>query len=253
MTQSRRPVVRTLLISFAVLALFAAGCNKKPVSASKPSYTPPPTGVKPTVTFSADKTSINQGESAKLTWTTTDATNVSISPEVGAVTLQGSTTVSPAASITYTLTASSAGGNTDASVRISVNGPTTTATATETPTNLPFNELFLKEVRDAYFDYNSADIRPDAREALRKTADFLKNYPNTRVTIEGHCDERGSTEYNLALGDRRANAVKQYLVSLGVPADHLTSTSWGKEKPFCNESNEECWQQNRRGHFVQSK
>jgi len=115
------------------------------------------------------------------------------------------------------------------------------------------DELFLKEVRDAYFDYDKAEIRADAREALGKTADFLRNYPQLRVTIEGHCDERGSTEYNLALGDRRANAVKQYLVSLGLPADRLTTVSYGKEKPFCMESDEACWQQNRRGHFIQTK
>jgi len=199
--------------------------------------------------MSADRTSINQGESIKLTWSTTDATNVSIAPEVGAVTPQGSTTVSPTQSTTYTLTASSAGGNADATVRISVNAP---APAAETRTP-GFDELWNKEVRDAYFDYDSAEIRPDARQALQRTADFLKNYPQTRVTIEGHCDERGSTEYNLALGDRRAYAVKQYLVSLGVPAERLTSTSWGKEKHFCMESSEGCWQQNRRGHFVANK
>src|SRR2546422_6496593 len=91
-----------------------------------------------------------------------------------------------------------------------------------------------------------------SRAALSKTGDFLKNYPRFKVTIEGHCDERGSTEYNLALGDRRATAVKQYLVSLGVSADRLSTVSFGKEKPFCNESNESCWQQNRRGHFVKA-
>src|SRR5438132_109489 len=83
-------------------------------------------------------------------------------------------------------------------------------------------------------------------------ADFLKSNPNFKVTIEGHCDERGSTEYNLGLGDRRASAVKQYLVSLGVPADRLSTVSFGKEKPFCMESTEACWQQNRRGHFVRA-
>jgi peptidoglycan-associated lipoprotein len=107
-------------------------------------------------------------------------------------------------------------------------------------------------VRDAYFDFNKSDIRADAREALSKTADFLKNYPQIKVNIEGHCDERGSTEYNLALGDRRANATKQYLVSLGISADRITTVSYGKEKPFCMESNEACWQQNRRGHFVKA-
>jgi len=248
MTQLYRPFVRLLLVAVSVLALFVAGCSKKPVAAKTPSYTPPPAAVKPTATLTADRTSINKGESVKLSWSTSDATNVSIAPEVGAVTPQGSTSVSPTASTTYTLTASSAGGNADATVRISVNAPPVAETRTP-----GFDELWNKEVRDAYFDYDSAEIRPDARQALQSTADFLKNYPQARVTIEGHCDERGSTEYNLALGDRRANAVKQYLVSLGIPADRLTSTSWGKEKPFCMQSTETCWQQNRRGHFAPNK
>jgi peptidoglycan-associated lipoprotein len=251
MIQHHRPFIRSLLISLSALALFVSGCSKKPTAASTPSYTPPPAAVKPTASLSADKSSINPGESVKLTWTTTDAVNVSISPEVGAVTPQGSTTVNPSASTTYTLTASSAGGNTDSSVRISVNAPT--STVTEAPKNTSFDELFLKEVRDAFFDYDSAEIRPDARVALQRTAGFLKGYPNTHVAIEGHCDERGSTEYNLALGQRRANAVKQYLVSLGVNGDTLTTTSWGKEKPFCAQSTEECFAQNRRGHFSLAK
>jgi len=87
------------------------------------------------------------------------------------------------------------------------------------PPQIDLDKLFLQEVRDAYFDFDKADIRPDARASLSATADFLKKYPSIKVTIEGHCDERGSTEYNLGLGDRRANAVKQYLVSLGISAD----------------------------------
>jgi peptidoglycan-associated lipoprotein len=250
MMKSHRPHVRSLAISISTLILFVAGCAKKPQLPPAPAYTPPPSAVKPTVTINADRTSMNQGESVKLTWTTTDATNVSIAPEVGAVTPQGNTTVTPNESTTYTITASSAGGNTDASVRISVNVP---QAATPPPANTNFDEMFLKEMRDAYFDYDSADIRPDARTALQKSAEFLKSYPNTRVTIEGHCDERGSTEYNLALGQRRANAVKEYLVSLGIPADHLSTTSWGKEKPFCTEATEACYAQNRRGHFTLNK
>lgn len=248
MTYSHRPVVRALLLSFSLVAVLVAGCKKKPPTAAPPAYTPPPAAVLPTASLTADKTSINRGDSVKLTWTTTDATNVSIAPEVGAVTPQGSTTVTPTDSMTYTLTASSAGGNADSSVHISVNAPAPVAAP-----NPSIDELFLKEVRDAYFDYDSANIRPDAREALQKTADFLKNYPSLRVTIEGHCDERGSTEYNLALGQRRANAVKEYLVSLGIPADRLSTTSWGKEKPFCTEGTEACYAQNRRGHFVPNK
>lgn len=248
MTQSHRPLVRSLLISFAALALVVSGCKKKPTLPPAPPPAAAPAPAKPTASLNADRESIEKGESVKLSWTTTDATNVSISPEVGAVTPQGSTTVSPTESTTYTLTASGAGGNADSSVRISVNAPAPVAAAAPS-----LEDMFLKEVRDAFFDYDAATIRADAREALQKTADFLKNYPQARVTIEGHCDERGSTEYNLALGQRRANAVKEYLVSLGISADRLSTTSWGKEKPFCTESTEACWQQNRRGHFTLNK
>jgi len=249
MIQPYRPYFRTLLISACALTLVVAGCNKKPQKAAPSTYTPPPAAVKPTVSLSADKTTINPGESAKLTWTSTDANNVSIAPEVGAVTAQGTTTVTPATSTTYTITASGPGGNADATVSIAVNTP---APVTEAKTS-SIDELFLQEVADAYFDYDSAELRPDARQAVQKDAAFFKQYPTMRVTIEGHCDERGSTEYNLALGQRRANAVMQYLVSLGIPESRLNATSWGKEKPFCMEATEACYAKNRRGHFVQAK
>jgi peptidoglycan-associated lipoprotein len=250
MNHPHSPFNRALLIFASTALLFVAACNKKPKAAPPTPPPPAPAAAKPTVSISADRTSINKGESAKLSWTTTDANNVSITPEVGAVTPQGSTTVTPAESTTYSITASGPGGNADANVRITVNAP---APVAETPKGPSFEELFTREVRDAYFDLDSAEIRPDAREALQKTAAFLKGYPLAHVTIEGHCDERGSTEYNLALGDRRANAVKQYLVNLGIPASNLNTVSYGKEKPFCMESNESCWQQNRRGHFVPAK
>ncbi len=250
MIQPYRPIFRALAISACTLSLIVAGCNKKPPKSQPSTYTPPASTVKPTVTLSADKTSLNPGESAKLSWTSTDATNVSIAPEVGAVTIQGSTTVTPSASTTYTITATGPGGNADASVRIAVNTPPPVA---EAPKSSSLDQLFLEEVSDAYFDYDSAELRSDAKEALRKDADFFKKYPTMRITIEGHCDERGSTEYNLALGQRRANAVMQYIVSLGIPESRLNATSWGKEKPFCMEATEACYAKNRRGHFVQAK
>jgi peptidoglycan-associated lipoprotein len=121
------------------------------------------------------------------------------------------------------------------------------------PPKKTFSELLTTTVQDAYFDFDKSDIRPDAREALSKDADALKSifseYSEGKVTIEGHCDERGSAEYNLALGDRRASAAKEFLVQLGVPADRLTTISYGKERPQCTEHNEECWQKNRRVHF----
>ncbi|HKA37858.1 MAG TPA: peptidoglycan-associated lipoprotein Pal [Thermoanaerobaculia bacterium] len=105
-------------------------------------------------------------------------------------------------------------------------------------------------LKDAYFDYDKADLRDDARSALSANAEWLKKYRSVQFLIEGHCDERGTAEYNLALGDRRANAAKEYLVSLGVDASRVKTVSYGKERPFCNQNSEDCWQQNRRGHFL---
>jgi len=105
-------------------------------------------------------------------------------------------------------------------------------------------------LKDAFFDYDKADLRDDARTALSTDAEWLKRYRTVQFLIEGHCDERGTSEYNLALGDRRANAAKEYLVSLGVDASRVKTVSYGKERPFCNESTEDCWQQNRRAHFL---
>jgi len=234
----------------AVLAVaFAAGCAKKPAAAPPPPPPPPPAAARPTVSLQANPTSINKGESTTLSWTSTDATQLTIAPDVGAVTAQGSTKVTPSDSATYTITASGPGGSADSSVRVTVAAPPPPPPPQET---IDYNKIFLEEVRDAYFDFNKADIRNDAHDALAKTADLLRKYPQIRVTIEGHCDERGSTEYNLVLGDRRAAAVKSYLVSLGISADRMTTTSLGKERPFCTESNEECWQKNRVGHFVKA-
>ncbi len=103
---------------------------------------------------------------------------------------------------------------------------------------------------DVYFDLDQSVIRDDGKAALTQDATWMRRWTGTRISIEGHCDERGTAEYNLGLGERRANAVKDYLVSLGVTADRITVVSKGKESPFCTESNEACWQQNRRGHFV---
>jgi peptidoglycan-associated lipoprotein len=100
------------------------------------------------------------------------------------------------------------------------------------------------------FDFNSASIRDDQRSGLQRNADWLRRWSTTRVTVEGHCDSRGSSEYNLALGARRAAAVQEYLVSLGVQPSRITVVSKGKEQPFCTQETESCWEQNRRGHFV---
>jgi peptidoglycan-associated lipoprotein len=202
------------------------------------------------VNLQASPTFIQRGQSTTLTWSSTNATSLTLSPGVGQVAAEGTQTLSPTDAVTYTITATGPGGSADASVRVSVTAPAPAAPAAHQPT---MQELFDKEVKDAYFDYDKADIRADARDALSKTAQFLRAYPQMKVVVEGHCDERGSTEYNLALGDRRAAAAKQFLVSLGIPADRLESVSYGKERPFCSASTEECYMQNRRAHFVMGK
>jgi len=105
-------------------------------------------------------------------------------------------------------------------------------------------------LQDVLFDYDKYDIRADARPALDSAAAFLKKNMNSDVLIEGHCDERGTNEYNLALGEKRAKAVKDYLTSLGIAPARMTVMTYGEEKPVCTEHNETCWQKNRRAHFV---
>jgi peptidoglycan-associated lipoprotein len=112
----------------------------------------------------------------------------------------------------------------------------------------------LARIADAFFDYDKSNLRPDAIQALQADStelrNILKDYPDYKLTIEGHCDERGSAEYNVALGDRRADAAKDYLTQVGIPGQQLSVISYGKEKPVCTESDEACWQKNRRIHIV---
>src|SRR5581483_108874 len=210
---------------------------------------PPPPPAAPTASLTANPETVDKGQSTTLTWQTTNATDVSIDG-IGAVQPSGSQQVTPAASTTYTLTAKGAGGSQQATARVTVTTPPPPvqpqASATE-------EELFSQNMKDIFFGYDKSDISPDQQSALQGDITFLKQHPNVRFTIEGHCDERGSTEYNLALGDSRASAVKNALVQGGVNASSIKTISYGKEKPFCTESNESCWQQNRRGHFVYQK
>ena len=101
-----------------------------------------------------------------------------------------------------------------------------------------------------FFNYDEAEILPEARTILQRNADWLRQWSSTRITVDGHCDERGTNEYNLSLGDERATAVRDYLVSLGIPANRIQTVSKGEEEPFCTDSEEGCWSRNRRGHFT---
>jgi len=239
------------VLMFSLVVLFAVGgCNKK-VASTPPAQQAPVAAVQPTVTLTASPTTINPGATVTLSWSSTSATDVSIDPGVGKVAPEGSTPVVPTESTTYSITANGPGGTAVANARVTVNAAAAAAPAPSAPAGI--SDLFEQNVKDAFFDFNKADIRTDAREALTKDAEFLRSYPSVVVTIQGHCDERGSTEYNLGLGARRSQAAKNYLVSLGIGAARIDTVSEGKEAPFCTEHTEECWQQNRRGHFVMAK
>jgi peptidoglycan-associated lipoprotein len=114
------------------------------------------------------------------------------------------------------------------------------------------DELFRQNVQTIYFDYDKADIRPDQISRLEANASWLKQHRDLKFTIEGHCDERGSEEYNLGLGDRRANRVKEFLIKQGVDQSIINTISYGEERPICREATEECYQKNRRAAFVSS-
>jgi len=117
-------------------------------------------------------------------------------------------------------------------------------------------DALLAKISDAYFNYNEATLRPDAVKTLTADStelrDILKDYPDYKLTIQGHADERGSAEYNMALGDKRAESAKEFLVNIGIPAMQLSVVSYGKEKPVCEEHDEACWQKNRRIHIVET-
>jgi peptidoglycan-associated lipoprotein len=164
----------------------------------------------------------------------------------------GSRTVSPAENTTYRMTASGAGGDAVAAVTIYVTNPPPPPPPPE-PVK-PSLDQRLAEVQDIYFDYDKSEVREDARATLQKNADVIKailnDFPSAVLTLEGHCDERGSAEYNLGLGDRRATSAKEFLSQVGLPADRVKTISYGKERPGCTESNEACWAKNRRVHFA---
>ena len=207
---------------------------------------PPATAPAPTAQLTATPTVISAGDQVQLTWQTTDATSVSIDG-IGDVPSVGVKTVLPTESTTYHLVARGEGGSADASAHVTVNAPPAVSVPS---TSMTEEEEFSARVQPIFFDYDNYDIRPDAQATLAKDADYLIAHPNIKIVIGGYCDERGSDEYNLVLGQNRAQAAKTALVTAGVAADRIRVISYGKEKPFCTESTEECWQLNRRDGFT---
>jgi peptidoglycan-associated lipoprotein len=235
---------RVLVPALLVALVAVVGCKKK-TPPPAPQTAPPVTAPAPTAKITAEPTAISAGDQVTLTWRTTDATSVSIEG-IGDVPTSGTRTVTPTNSTNYHLVAKGEGGTADDTARVTVTAPP----PVQQPTNtMSAEEEFKANMQDVFFDYDAYDVRSDAQGTLSKDAAYLSSRPNIRIVIGGFCDERGSNEYNLGLGQNRADAAKNALVTAGVAASRIRVVSYGKEKPFCTESTEACWQQNRRAGF----
>ena len=250
-----------------VLAMSVTACKKKvappppppPAPAAKVEAPPPPPSPAAARinSFTAEPASIQRGEAATLAWSVANATDIAIDNGVGTVTANGNRQMFPNNTATYTLTARGAGGNDTRSVTVTVTAPPPPPPPPPAKPRVSGLDLFNSEIAnggDALFDYDKSDIRDDARQILTRDADALKRIfsldPSFSVALEGHCDERGSAEYNLGLGDRRSTAARDFLIQLGVPADKMKTISYGKDRPVCTEANEACYQKNRRAHLA---
>jgi len=235
------PVV--LLVSLVAVS----GCKKKHPLPPAPEIAPAAaTAAAPVAILTATPTVVSAGDQVQLSWRTTDATHVEIDG-IGEVPTSGVKTMTPDVSTTYHLVARGDGGSADASARVTVNAPPAVVVPV---TTMSADEVFKANMQDLFFDYDTYALRGDAEATIAKDASFLVKNPEIKVVIGGYCDERGSNEYNLALGQNRADAAKVALVAAGVAGNRIRVISYGKEKPFCSESTEECWQQNRRDGFT---
>ena len=237
------PSLPRVVVFFAAgIALTLAGCAKKTNVAKA---VPPPPPPAPSATLAASPNDLQAGQSTTLTWSTDNATQITLSG-VGTVAAKGSTTIRPQSSTTYVLTATGPGGSKDASARVTVTSPPPVA-AKATATD---EQLFSANIKDVFFAYDKANVAANEETAVQQDAQFLVAHPYMKLLISGHCDERGSEEYNLTLGDSRAGTVAGQLERLGVKADRIRTISYGKEQPFCTDETEACWQLNRRAHFA---
>lgn len=239
---------RSLLVpAVLVVALVAvSGCKKK-VQPKPP--TAPPVAAAPTAQISASPSSITAGDQVVLSWKTTDANSVTIDG-LGDVSTSGTKTVTPTTSTSYHLVAKGSGGTTEADARVTVSAPPAVVKPVNT---MSAEEEFKANVQDVFFDYDKYELRSDAQSTLSHDAAYLSSHPDIKVVIGGYCDERGSNEYNLALGQNRADSARKALVNAGIASSRIRVVSYGKEKPFCTDSTEACYQQNRRAGFAMDR
>ena len=255
----RRVTLHNLSWFFCFFCLLtAAACQKRPPPRA-PSPAPSRSGditrdrsagPLPTVTLTASPGSIERGDQTTLSWTTTDTMSLLIDSGIGNVADNGSLVVSPRESTTFTATASGSGGEATASTRVTV--VPRSARGTMTSTDLDGLQQAVEEgkIQPLFFDYDQAGISADGERVLKENARWFQQFPDATIVIEGHCDERGTEEYNLALGDRRAQATKAYLVQLGIAAYRMETISFGEERPFAPGYDEAAYRMNRRAHFI---
>jgi peptidoglycan-associated lipoprotein len=241
--------------TLAVALSLATGCHHHPITTTGQGIDGAPSSMQaaPTATLTADPLAIDIGQSLVLNWRTTNATSVVIDG-IGPVPVNGTQTVSPSNSTNFHLLAKGDGGSVEANVRVTVRVPVLPSGSDPTASNeggmdMGTDAEFQRNVQDVFFDYDSFDLRPDAQTAALNAARYLAAHPAIKVLIGGYCDDRGSAEYNITLGENRANAARTALISAGVPATRIRVVSYGKERQFCTEENETCWQENRRAQF----
>jgi peptidoglycan-associated lipoprotein len=232
------------ILSTVLLAVLFSGCaGKKPVAVALPPSPPPPPA--PTASIEASPIAVQAGQPVIVSWKTENAADVSID-QFGPVQPNGSQSVTLTESTTYRITAKGPGGVQEKDVRVTVtNDATETPSASEEPI-----EGAPESRMDVYFDYDDSSIRSDQLVTIRSDADFLKRHPTVHILVEGNCDELGSTEYNLTLGEMRASEVRSALVKAGISAGRIEIRTYGKERPICGEESEACWQKNRRAHIA---
>jgi len=239
----RKPI--HLLVLAVALGFACTGCHHK-MTAAKPATppTPAPAPVAPVANLTVSPESVERGQTAQLSWDTQNASNVTIDG-IGTVSASGSQQITAQDSTTYHLVAKNDGGSAEANARLTVTEPK------KVVADVTDEQLFAQNVKEVFFNYDNADIRNDEQAQVNTDAQFLSAHPNMKLLIEGHCDERGSEDYNMVLGDSRAKKVRDALIQQGISSDRIKLISLGKEKPFCtNAENESCWSQNRRAHFV---
>ncbi len=234
------------------LIVLCSACHKRVPAAATPAPAPsaaPAAPGPPTCNLTAEPATVTAGQSVTLSWNSQNATGLELKPGLGQQQAEGSTSVTPSESTTYTMSLTGTGGTGECSARVTVTPAVPPAPQVQ-ESNITAKPNAAEAMQDAFFDFNKADIRPDAQGALTHDADYLKGHPDVKIRIGGYCDQRGSEEYNLGLGQRRADAAKQFLVNLGVAPDRIATVSFGKDRPFCTENTDECYQKNRRAHVV---